>query len=454
MPKPSCQVCCDSFTKQVRKRVECSFCHYEACAQCQKKYLLSSSIDARCMNCSRHWNYGFLQSIFPKAWLQSEYAEHRARVLFERERQVLPDAQHQVINYHKAAEIREGIPDKVAEIESLRRQIMALQDAVEEDRLMVRQLAANHYVGDRSIARQKRKRNEYIFPCTTEGCRGFLTSQEEHPSTLMCGVCQTVACSQCGDPVSTSETVAHTCNEDVKLTFAELKKHSKPCPSCAAPTSKIDGCHQMWCTQCHTAWDWPSGQLLRGTVHNPHYFEFLRQSTDGDIPRQPGDTPCGMLTGLQIYRALRAYQHAHPEIDHQSMERCFTYLYRITNHTLHMDNVMIPRARHQIQEHEDRAGLRLSFLLNNLTEENYKRELQWRERRIEKLTALIDLMQTVVGVVSDAIGTFANGSRSLVETVHTLVRFQVYHEEQCLRCERLFNLSFYDARLLIHDPCI
>ena len=41
--------------------------------------------------------------------------------------------------------------------------------------------------------------------------------------------------------------------------------------------SKIDGCNQMWCTQCHVAFDWKTG-AIQNSVHNPHYFEWLRKN--------------------------------------------------------------------------------------------------------------------------------------------------------------------------------
>ena len=42
--------------------------------------------------------------------------------------------------------------------------------------------------------------------------------------------------------------------------------------------------------------------LLYGNVHNPHYFEFLRNST-GETPRTYGDIPCGGIPSFNdIYR--------------------------------------------------------------------------------------------------------------------------------------------------------
>jgi hypothetical protein len=68
----------------------------------------------------------------------------------------------------------------------------------------------------------------------------------------------------------------------------------------------------MWCTQCHTAFSWRTGDI-ETRVHNPHFFEWQRRTNGGVAPRVPGDVPpqCGEeallthydfrhVTGLQL----------------------------------------------------------------------------------------------------------------------------------------------------------
>jgi hypothetical protein len=38
----------------------------------------------------------------------------------------------------------------------------------------------------------------------------------------------------------------------------------------------VKNCTQIWCTQCHVAFDWVTGKIETGTIHNPHYIEFIR----------------------------------------------------------------------------------------------------------------------------------------------------------------------------------
>ena len=79
---------------------------------------------------------------------------------------------------------------------------------------------------------------------------------------------------------------------DTKATAELLSKDTKPCPKCSIPIHKLEGCDQMWCTQCHTGFSWKRG-TIENRIHNPHYYEWQRQNNGGQAPRNPGDFECG-----------------------------------------------------------------------------------------------------------------------------------------------------------------
>lgn len=55
----------------------------------------------------------------------------------------------------------------------------------------------------------------------------------------------------------------------------------------------VRNCSQMFCISCQTPFDWVTGKVVTsGVIHNPHYFEWI-QRTQGAIPRNPRDIPCG-----------------------------------------------------------------------------------------------------------------------------------------------------------------
>jgi hypothetical protein len=100
--------------------------------------------------------------------------------------------------------------------------------------------------------------------CGIDGCRGFLID------SWTCPLCRRATCSRCFAEV----TGAHTCNKEDLETAKALRAAARPCPNCHVPIVKAEGCDQMWCTQCHTAFSWSRGEIERGHVHNPHFVEW------------------------------------------------------------------------------------------------------------------------------------------------------------------------------------
>ena len=121
--------------------------------------------------------------------------------------------------------------------------------------------------GDVVVPDKNYTRN-FIRSCPDGNCRGYLSTQWK------CGLCNKHTCSKC---ITIKNDENHECNNDDVETAKLLKDNTKPCPKCSTGIFKIDGCDQMWCTQCHTAFSWKSGQI-QTRVHNPHYYQWLREN--------------------------------------------------------------------------------------------------------------------------------------------------------------------------------
>lgn len=442
-----CPVCCDSFTSQKRKRVICAQCQYSACQECYRKYLLNTQQDPHCMSCMHAWDSLFLRNQFPVSWLHREYKEHRERVLLERERQLLPDTQHMVANYRNATEIRRTIRRNTREVTRLRRELSDLRDSIQRDTYRLHRLEYNNYNGYNGTEERPRGSREFMYRCPMDDCRGYMPE-----STMACGVCTAVGCKQCGC-VMTEEN--HVCDPNMRANFEAVKKTSKPCPKCAAPTSKIDGCDQMWCTVdgCHTAWSWSTGEIVRGVVHNPHYFAYLREhSSTGDIPRQPGDTPHGGCRNERVPSGWEVNQRSRGIVQglvpkssddpssnavYSRAQELAAQILGFTRKCLHISFVVLADRRNR----DDTAGLRLQYLINHLTEADFQVQLQRYEKKRLKQKDLNDIYDMVVETGGEILWSYVTGEKTMKDTMDQITSIRTYANTHLRHVENRYKMS-------------
>ena len=93
MSSDDCGVCCEPYTKELRKKITCPYgdCNWSACKICTRKYLLGTSELAHCMQCRKKWERDFCQKNLNKSYFNGEYKEHRKGLLFDTEKARMPD---------------------------------------------------------------------------------------------------------------------------------------------------------------------------------------------------------------------------------------------------------------------------------------------------------------------------------------------------------------------------
>jgi hypothetical protein len=90
----------------------------------------------------------------------------------------------------------------------------------------------------------------------------------------------------------------HKCNPESIESFKLICKETKPCPNCRTRISKVSGCDQMWCTQCHVTFSWTTGLKVTGNIHNPHYYEWKKNNEEMATFRNVGEILCGGIPDL------------------------------------------------------------------------------------------------------------------------------------------------------------
>ena len=168
----------------------------------------------------------------------------------------------------------------------------------------------------------------------------------------------------------------------------------------------VRNCDQMWCTQCHTAFNWRTGRI-EDVVHNPHYFEWLRRN-GGEVPRNQADIPCGGIHHLthrtyeDIRTTLLSKFHNHwlskPAIDITGV---------IVRNIIHIRVVELDPVENQQQTYvQKNQQLRIDYLRKVIDENVFKTKLQQCEKSNLKNTEMNNIYNLLINTVSDIILRF------------------------------------------------
>ena len=332
----------------ISKPIICYGCSYTTCIPCTKKYILSRNSEAHCMspNCNIKWTLKFLLESFDKSWVTSSdkqsYREHIKKISVERERSKLPETLAQIPLYREEE-------NQNLLLEELDTQLTCAKQRVKEIQKLIQSICIRPPTKKAKIPR-------FICPCPTDGCKGLIDSN------FFCNLCEQSICRHCHVLVSKEEK--HECDSQMVNTVNLLKGDTKSCPKCATSIYKIDGCDQMWCTQCQTAFSWQTGQLETGVIHNPHAIKWQRKH--GTLLRTNGDIPCGGLVPMWSLSTrggggLRGKSY-----------RTILYIHRQI-----AELVYVLRANRPNHNFED---LRKNLVLNKITDDDFKQKIFLRER--------------------------------------------------------------------------
>jgi hypothetical protein len=247
-----------------------------------KKYVLSSATDPHCPHCRKAYSTEILDALFSKNFRKNDLRKHRIQLLMEQEKSLFSstllivereDAHNEYLNAHEIhRELLERLsPRDTTPVDTL------LIVQINEIRKKLTVLTAQVHELGIDLKNQKADRKTFLHKCPS--CTdGFLSS------AWKCMKCKINVCNHC---LAIKDPYSHMCKEEDVASAKTIKEETKPCPNCAVRVQKSEGCNQMWCTACNSAFDWKSGEKVNGPIHNPHYHDYIQgHATENPVANQ------------------------------------------------------------------------------------------------------------------------------------------------------------------------
>lgn len=476
-----CLVCCEPYNKRNHTPVECEYadCKYKVCIECVRTYLMNSTNEAHCMECNKAWSQDFKVKALKASWINGAYRQHRKKLLVDIEISKLPEtmeaaARYKVLKSEQALqqELKKEISvieekcnadyiknheelkawfngvytpqsinpslsndDKIKLNKQHEQKLMDLYNGRKKwsneinpiksqlDLCKRRIHALTHpNAGDMdgaSAAEEKKEKRVFLMPCPSNECNGMLSTQYK------CGICELFACPKCHEIIGKDISIEHTCDPNNVASAEAIKKETKQCPGCPNRIFRIEGCSQMWCTGCHTAFDWNSGRVVKSDrLHNPHWIEYQRNKNHGQAPRAPGDVPCGglitrhELDGIirrkieeKISRLLKkmrlsySVQDIKQYIELYNMKLCILRIYQTIDQITRNSIRVI---REELQRDQNFELHRCKYIIKEITKEQLSTHIHKMLSKREKMTQLLHVYELLSAVGIDVFNDIYN----------------------------------------------
>ena len=432
-----CQICVSEYDDS--NKFYCFGCKFNCCTDCMKTYLLTKSSEPHCMKCRAIIPYDQYIKTFDKKWRLNKYKKHREDILWEKQQSLLP------ITVQKIA--------KGKEIKVLAEEKRLLYTKIFEIDNKIEKLNNFIYNKNEKVIKNKFK---YTHKCIEKNCNGYLNDN------FKCDLCEKDVCNKC----FTEKLKDHECDPELVETCKLIKSEAKPCPNCTEYISKINGCDQMFCTMCGTAFSWVTGNIEQGIIHNPHAHSFFQNNPDAlnnYMHNNNNNNQNNCRNHIPNFHQLMKVSNY---MDKDNLRR-LEYIHRnISEFRQYRRNYYIEYINNNDEENNE--DIRYRFLYNEIDDKHFKSMLHARNKKVSLKKAVYEIIISTSEIVENFLWTINDiNSKSTIECSFEDKEFEVkkiidilndlrndtnntikgIYEEHNYKAQEILGHSFYITRI-------
>lgn len=395
----NCNICIEP----IKKDATCLYCNYNVCLQCLKRYFKESN-KINCMNCNKEYTRKYISKNFSKRFLMIDYKQIKENIIFSHEMSYIIKT-HEEIEYKNQLFNLKKLEDDFYYINKFNKDLKLIYNKKYLDTLNP---VLNNITSDLTqqineisinIKNKNKKIIEFIGKCSIDNCNGLISKIKKQ-----CNLCFLSYCIKCLDQTNDKD---HECDKNILETMKFLKNY-KNCPSCFMKILKIDGCDQMFCTNCNTGFDWITLKIIKKGLHNPHYLEYLRTNN------QQVNITCQLELNNLVLEQLVSMEH------NNKYAQWITY---ICINLIHIKDIEI--RENNLEDFTTNLDLRISYIRKQITESIFKKKIQEINKKNEKKKDLENILELFITLGTDIILRYTQ-TNNPKETWQELVNTKLY----------------------------
>lgn len=393
-----CNICTEKYNLTTRKKIVCN-CDFECCLKCIKTYHNENKKEPNCMNCNKLWTYEIMKNQLGESFIKNVYKEIKKEDLYKTELVLIPETQKKIEMLDKVKIIND-------EINELKRLIALKEEQIE-----------NIY---QEFYDNKRKEHKIIenIKCQTENCVGFLNENG------FCSCCLETTCKRCLE----KKQDGHECDKNIIESLKIIRKDSKKCPKCNIMIYKIDGCDQIFCTQCKILFDWKTLQIDTGIGHNPHYLEYMRENNL--LERDQNEIRCGRELDIHLLIAMYRKNKINEEF------------FRIAQNAIHLEHVDLRKYRNNV--YDNNLLYREKLIRKEINIEEFKDKIYNNYQLQLKKQEIYNILSTFIRCFTELIYNLRDtDTMTLKETIEQTIKLKDYINTEFEKFSKVFKIKGY-----------